>query len=458
MATKHPVLDTDLHFVVNPSTRSIIKQYEGKAHVMQYDQNSERLTFDVPRHIEEHDMSLCDVIQVHYENVSNGTSSSTRQTYRGVEVIDQATVEVGEEIISFSWLIPRNATTFAGLLKFQLRFVCHDPDYPTVVVYRWHTNVNSDISIVSGLAYTEEELPPSVTATLQSLEIEEVYDEDGIQEGVNIILDGVYHTIYHGGYAPKALDMVELNENKTQTIDENSTHTQYPTAAAVHLLTEEIDTRLSGEIEGIENALAEHATSIENNASAIKTNEDAIKTNAANIDDILAHEYMAKLHEIALFRLLQPDEDGRYLIEVGKTYRLIPNNPTNGRYPVGNSYPTYRLATDYTNHDTLHNIDERKTAAFTAYISDTKARPYIDIYIKSITVLENTHNNGTGGTAYYDAVKMIYVLDGEDCSIQCNVPDLFVLDPTVYVKTNADLKYIAEENHTPWLTDIEQSV
>lgn len=287
MTTKHPVLDTDLHFIVNPSNRSIIKQYEGKAHVMQYDQNSERLTFDVPRHIEEHDMSLCDVIQVHYENISNGTSSSTRQTYRGVEVIDQESVEVGEETISFSWLIPRNATTFAGLLKFQLRFVCHDPEYPTVVVYRWHTNVNSDISIVSGLAYTEEELPPSVTATLQSLEIEEVYDEDGIQEGVNIILDGVYHTIYHGGYAPKALDMVELNENKTQTIDENSTHTQYPTAAAVHLLTEDINDKFDGEVESLQDTVNEHATTIENNTKAIGDNSEAIENNATAIESIV---------------------------------------------------------------------------------------------------------------------------------------------------------------------------
>ena len=58
MVTKHPVLDTDLHFIINPANRSIVKQYDGKAHIMQYDHNSERLTFDVPRHIEEHDLSL----------------------------------------------------------------------------------------------------------------------------------------------------------------------------------------------------------------------------------------------------------------------------------------------------------------------------------------------------------------------------------------------------------------
>lgn len=228
MAQKHDVKDMDRHFVVDADSRKIVKETNTKLYLMQYDHNSEEFTFEVPLKIENHDMSKCDLIQVHYENTSVGTSVSTRKTYRGVYKIEKDDILVEGENVSFSWLIPDNATTFAGVLKFQLKFICYDSEDGTVEGYKWHSDVNEDIMIKAGLPYAEEDMSPSTTATLQSIEIVEM------ESGIDVILDGVHHPIYHGGYSDTVMDTVELKENKVTTLDEKATDDQYPSAKAVY--------------------------------------------------------------------------------------------------------------------------------------------------------------------------------------------------------------------------------
>lgn len=229
MALKHEVKDADVHFVVNPDSRKIVKENITKVHLMQYDHNSEEFTFDVPKQIENHDMSLCDVIQVHYENTSTGTSVSTRKTYRGVCTIDKDKINTdGDEVISFSWLVPETATMFAGSLKFQLKFICYDNEDANIEGYKWHTDVNEDISIKAGLGYSEGDFDPATTATLQSIEIVEI---DG---GLDIILDGVHHKLYNGSGAVPS--NIETTDNKVTSITENATDVQYPSAKAVRTL------------------------------------------------------------------------------------------------------------------------------------------------------------------------------------------------------------------------------
>ena len=64
---KHPVYDTDLHLLIDPITREITNE-SGKTVIMQYDHNSERFTFEIPRYVDGHDMSLCNVVEFHYIN------------------------------------------------------------------------------------------------------------------------------------------------------------------------------------------------------------------------------------------------------------------------------------------------------------------------------------------------------------------------------------------------------
>lgn len=57
---KHPVIDTDERFVIDPATREITCASRRENVLMQYDHNSQRYTFELPRYIDGHDMSpLC---------------------------------------------------------------------------------------------------------------------------------------------------------------------------------------------------------------------------------------------------------------------------------------------------------------------------------------------------------------------------------------------------------------
>jgi len=61
MAHIHPVYDTDSHFTINPITREIKNESSTKTRLIQYDHNSERFSFDMPKTVEGHDMTLCNV-------------------------------------------------------------------------------------------------------------------------------------------------------------------------------------------------------------------------------------------------------------------------------------------------------------------------------------------------------------------------------------------------------------
>ena len=76
MAHKHSVYDTDTHFSINPMTRALKNESLSKTCLIQYDHNSERLTFEIPRYIEQHDLSLCDVVEIHYLNVEANTNAT----------------------------------------------------------------------------------------------------------------------------------------------------------------------------------------------------------------------------------------------------------------------------------------------------------------------------------------------------------------------------------------------
>lgn len=234
MAMKHSVTDSNTPFIIDPDTRAIINTSRDKTTLMQYDHNSERFTFEVPRYIENHDMSLCDVIEVHYENTSQGTSVSMRKTFRGIQKIDDLAIGSEDtEVITFSWLVPETATMFAGALKFQLKFICYDNATNGIVGYKWHTNVNDDMTITAGLAYSEGDINPSTIVNLQSIEIVE------IEGGIDIILDGIHYKLYNGSGGTIPTN-VETTDNKVTTITESATHTQYPSAKAVRALFDSI--------------------------------------------------------------------------------------------------------------------------------------------------------------------------------------------------------------------------
>lgn len=139
MGHLHSVYDTDNHFKVNGITRAITNVSTSKTAVVQYDHNSERFTFEIPRYIEGHDMLKCNEVQVHWKN---GTAS-------GVYVVNDFQVSPEDEnVVICSWLISKNATQHVGTLDFLLRLACiteFDPDYV------WNTAIYNRISVLAGM-------------------------------------------------------------------------------------------------------------------------------------------------------------------------------------------------------------------------------------------------------------------------------------------------------------------
>ena len=148
MAHKHPIYDTDPHFTINPTTRKIENQTEGKTKLMQYDHNSERFTFCIPRLIDGHDMSKCDKVEIHYINLStNGTQQNA-----DVYPVDDVTATEETEEVFFSWLISQNATQIVGTLNFIIKFICLDGEE---ITYLWNTDIFKGMHISSGINNAE---------------------------------------------------------------------------------------------------------------------------------------------------------------------------------------------------------------------------------------------------------------------------------------------------------------
>lgn len=148
----HSIYDTDLHFIIDPIKRSITSE-SGKVSLMQYDHNSERFTFEVPRFIEGHDMSQSEVMEIHYINVD----AANKQTMnKDIYVVDDLQVSPDSpDVVIGSWLISKNATTYAGSLSFIVRFVCYSEQE---IEYQWFSDVHAGIKIVKGI-YNSEVLP-----------------------------------------------------------------------------------------------------------------------------------------------------------------------------------------------------------------------------------------------------------------------------------------------------------
>ena len=155
MAHTHSVIDDDLHFIIDPSTRDIGNGSK-KVKLMQYDHNSEQFTFEIPRFVEGHDMSLCNSIRVNYININK----STREQHPGVYEVSN--IQAEEDNIIFSWLVSRNATQYVGPLNFLIKFMCFDEG--GYITYEWHTDIFKNASVSTGMNNEEsiEEVYPDI--------------------------------------------------------------------------------------------------------------------------------------------------------------------------------------------------------------------------------------------------------------------------------------------------------
>lgn len=139
MAHIHSVYDTDTHFKIDAATKTI--KIEGSSPVLvQGSHNSERYTFELPRYIDGHDMSLCNRAEVHYLNINGLTSEKNPGLY---EVEDLQISPDSEDVVICSWLISGNATQHIGNLNFILSLKCVSDTGS--VDYVWNIATYSDL-------------------------------------------------------------------------------------------------------------------------------------------------------------------------------------------------------------------------------------------------------------------------------------------------------------------------
>lgn len=150
MAHDHIMYDADPHFRIDPDTRVISYESPDKLVIIQNDHNSEIATFDIPKTIDGHDMTLCNKVQVHYINIdANNKSTRVSGVY---DITDLQVSEDNPETAVFSWLISKNATSLVGTLHFVVRFACVEGSR---VTYAWHTSVYTGINISQSIDNSE---------------------------------------------------------------------------------------------------------------------------------------------------------------------------------------------------------------------------------------------------------------------------------------------------------------
>lgn len=183
MAHEHSVYDNDKHFRIDPVTRQI-ENTSDKVVLIQHDHDSERFTFEIPKTVEDHDMSLCNVVQIHYLNIEAATKTDNEGIYevddlQSKNIINQQGEK--EDVVVFSWLISRNATQYVGSLNFVVRFKCVAND--GTVTYEWATAIHKGIA-VSDSIYNSEVIASEYADVLEKWRASLFFNTDGVTEDV----------------------------------------------------------------------------------------------------------------------------------------------------------------------------------------------------------------------------------------------------------------------------------
>lgn len=138
----HPVPDTDTYFIIDPITRRIENANRKKSVIMQYDHNSERFTFQIPRYIDGHDMMECTSVTVNADNIESETGNANSDA---PDMTDLRLNPDDPETVISSWSISRNLTQLAGALSFSIEYKCVDANGE--VVYEWSTDTYDEIEV-----------------------------------------------------------------------------------------------------------------------------------------------------------------------------------------------------------------------------------------------------------------------------------------------------------------------
>lgn len=160
MSHNSKIQDTETHFIIDPSTRTIKNESAANNIIVQYDHNSERFTFEMPRYVDGHDMSESTEVRVNYLNSASTGLSKTP----GVYICDDLNIsENDENLVTFSWLLSSAATQYIGFLYFSVQFVCLNGE---TIDYAWNTGIYKDVVIIESINNGEGAITNNVDALI----------------------------------------------------------------------------------------------------------------------------------------------------------------------------------------------------------------------------------------------------------------------------------------------------
>jgi hypothetical protein len=149
---EHEVKDKDLRFIIDPDTMVISCAGEVKA-LKCGDHRAEKYTFEMPRTIEGHDMSLCNKVEIHFNNVKYDKETRETTTNKSFdEVQDFGISEADEDTVEFVWFVSGDATQLDGTLAFCIRFACMNGDK---IEYQKFTEIYESIPVGATIWNTE---------------------------------------------------------------------------------------------------------------------------------------------------------------------------------------------------------------------------------------------------------------------------------------------------------------
>lgn len=313
MNHNHVIYDSDPHFSIDPISRKITNESSTKTTIIQHDHNSERFTFEMPRRIENHDMSLCNIVEIHYLNVE----ANTQRRIAGIYTVEDLQVKSDDEnSVVCSWLLDSNATQYVGQLQFLVRFACA---YESTgqVEYVWNTAIYSGISISTGIynSDTPSDNPLPAFNFVTTINGSTLKFFVGTQEEYNnldqnikdhlfaIITDDKTEEQFFALIAEIQAEM-RTQESKFDEFEQGLLNGTFVVKEATHATTADSATS------------AEHA----NTANSAVDAENAELALKANVADMLVGAWVTPPRDD-----VRLPSDGVYLLEFVKT--ATPNNP-----------------------------------------------------------------------------------------------------------------------------------
>lgn len=159
MENTEKIIDKDSIYEIDLISREIRNTSDVPKVIMQYDHDSERLTFRIPRTYEEYDLRDCTKVEINFIN----QDSATKESNKGVYEVDDLTIDpLDNSKLIFSWLIADESTQKSGALLFLVRF--SKTGESGEIEYAWNTGIYEGLGVQKGMWNTPSVVSDNVDA------------------------------------------------------------------------------------------------------------------------------------------------------------------------------------------------------------------------------------------------------------------------------------------------------